>query len=218
MIKKAIVSFLAACATLSAAPQAIVFDFGGVMTRQPNREAVVDFLRTSFNLSAEEFEQINQDKRKAIKAGKSDAEFWLQYAKDTNVCLPKDWVHNFNAVMKDAIGVNSQMYELVGKLKEKGICIGMLSNIDDRLAKLIRDFGLYKPFEPCLLSCEIGLEKPDPRIYGLLLRKMHLPAKEIIFVDDKLENIEAAQKLGFDAILFTCEQQLQKELVKRGLF
>lgn len=217
MIKKVMFSLLTACATLSAAPQAIVFDFGGVMTMEPNREAVVHFLCTSFDLSAEGFEQVNQDKRKAVKAGRTDAEFWLQYAKDKKVCLPKDWVQSFNTVMKDAIGVNPEMYELVSQLKGKGIPIGMLSNIDDRLARLIRDFGLYEPFDPCLLSCEIGLEKPDPKIYDVLLKKMNLPAKEIVFIDDRIENIEAAQKLGFDAILFTSQEQLQKELAMRGL-
>lgn len=217
MVKKVMLSLLTACSALSAAPQAIVFDFGGVMTAEPNREAVVHFLRTHFELSAEKFEQINQEKRKAIRAGKTDTEFWLQYAKDNNVYLPNDWVHSFNAVMKDAIGVNSEMYELVGQLKGKGISIAMLSNIDDRLARLIRDFGLYEPFDPCLLSCEVGLEKPDPKIYGVLLKKMNLPAKEIVFIDDRLENIEAAQKLGFDVILFTSQKQLQKELAKRGV-
>ena len=46
---------------------------------------------------------------------------------------------------------------------------------------------------------------------------MELPATSIIFIDDRAENIEAAQKLGFDAILFTSQNQLQKELKKRGL-
>lgn len=119
--------------------------------------------------------------------------------------------------MKDSIGVNPEMYELVSQLKGKNIPIAMLSNIDDRLARLIRDFGLYEPFDPCLLSCEIGLEKPDPKIYDILLKKMNLPAKNIVFVDDRLENVEAAQKMGFDAILFTSQEQLQKELAKREL-
>ncbi|MBX9923365.1 MAG: HAD family phosphatase [Rhabdochlamydiaceae bacterium] len=217
MIKKVMLFLLTTCANLSAAPQAIVFDFGGVMTMEPNREAVVHFLCTSFNLSAEGFEQINQDKKKAVKLGKTDAEFWLQYAKDRKVCLPKDWVQNFNTVMKDAIGVNPEMYELVSQLKGNGTPVAMLSNIDDRLARLIHDFGLYEPFDPCLLSCEIGLEKPDLKIYDVLLKKMNLPAKDIVFVDDRLENVEAAQKMGFDAILFNSQEQLQKELAKRAL-
>jgi putative hydrolase of the HAD superfamily len=109
------------------------------------------------------------------------------------------------------------MYDLVLELKGKGIPVALLSNIDDRLARIIREFNLYAPFDPCLLSCEIGLEKPDPKIYEFLLKEMELSATSIIFIDDRAENIEAAQKLGFDAILFTSQNQLQKELKKRGL-
>jgi hypothetical protein len=47
---------------------------------------------------------------------------------------------------------------------------------------------------------------------------MELSAASIIFIDDKAGNIEAAQKLGFDAILFTSQKQLQKDLKKRGVF
>lgn len=212
MIKKILFSLLTASAALSAAPQAIVFDFGGVMTNEPNREAIVNFLRTSFNLSAEEFEQVNQEKRKAIKEGKTDAEFWLQYAKDKKIVLPEGWLQNFNTVIKESIGINPKMYALVDQLKEKHIPIVLLSNIDERLAKLIRNFGLYEPFDPCLLSYEIGLEKPDPKVYEYLLKKLALPAEDVVFIDDRLENIEAAQKFGFDAILFISPEQLQKEL------
>lgn len=217
MFKKMLFSLLTLFATLSASPKAIVFDFGGVMTTEPKREAVVQFLRASFNLSAEEFELVNQEKRQAIKAGKSDIEFWLQYAQRHNIALPNDWVSSLNQVMKDAIGVNPQMYALVEELKAKNIRIALLSNIDERLAKLIRDFGLYEPFSPCLLSCEIGLKKPDPKVFEILLTQLNLLAREVVFIDDHLENIEAARNLGIDAILFESYQQLRKELFKRDL-
>lgn len=215
MIKKFIFSLLTACTTLSATSQAIVFDFGGVLTTEPNREAVVNFLCTSLNLSAQEFERVNQQKRQMVKEGKTDQEFWLQYAKERKIALPKNWIQDFNKVMKNAIGINSKMYDLVYQLKQRGISVALLSNIDDRLAKLIRSFGLYEPFDPCLLSCEIGLEKPDPKIYEMLLQEMGLPAKEIVFIDDKLENIEAAKQVGFDAVLFISQDQLQGELENR---
>ena len=93
----------------------------------------------------------------------------------------------------------------------------MLSNIDDRYAKLIRDFGFYEPFEPCLLSCEMGLRKPDPKVYELLLKTMDLPANEIVFIDDKADNVEAAKTTGIDAIVFESLEQLKDELLKREL-
>lgn len=202
---------------LIAAPQAIVFDFGGVLTGEPIREAVVHFIQDSLDLSDEEFEKFNQEKRLAVKEGKTYEEFWLGVAKRKGISLPVDWSHSFNSVMKNAIGVNPQMYALVEELREQQIPIALLSNIDEPLAKLIRDFGLYEPFYPCLLSCEIGIEKPDPKAYELLLAKLNLPAKEILFIDDLSENVEAAKKIGIDAILFESLQQLRKELLEREL-
>lgn len=205
--------------SLLGAPQAVVFDFGGVMTGEPNKEAVVQFLRSTFALSEAEFEKINLEKREAVKAGKSDEEFWLQFAKKNDITLPADWLSAFKAVMKEAIGVNPEMYVLVAELKAKQIPVALLSNIDMRLAKLIREFGLYEPFEPCLLSCEIGAEKPDPKAYQALLDELNLStAKEVIFIDDRQENIDAALMLGFDAVLFTSVELLRQELDKKGCY
>jgi HAD superfamily hydrolase (TIGR01509 family) len=203
--------------SLIAAPQAIVFDFGGVMTGEPKKEAVVQFLRSTFCLSEAEFEKVNLEKREAVKAGKSDEEFWLQFAEEKGIVLSPDWPQTFKTVMKEAIGINPEMYVLVAELKAKQIPVALLSNIDTRLAKLVRDFGLYEPFEPCLLSCEIGVEKPDIKAYEILLTKMHVPVGDIIFVDDRQENIDAATHVGLDAILFQSETQLRRELLKRKL-
>lgn len=219
-MKKTFSSFILSMLTsisLIAAPQAIVFDFGGVMTGETNREAVIDFICRSFCFSEEEFEKVNQEKRLAVKQGKTDEEFWIAYAKTKGIELPCHWRSSFKSVMKDAIGVNPEMYILVDQLKERHIPIGLLSNIDERLSNLIRDFGLYEPFHPCLLSCKIGIEKPDLRAYELLLTKLNLPAKDVIFIDDRLENIESAKVIGLDAILFESEQQLRNELRKRGV-
>ncbi len=215
---KNLVLLLMTATSLFAAPQTIVFDFGGVMTGQSNREAIVDFLRASFQLSEEEFEKINTEKRQAVKRGKTDEQFWLEFAKRKDVHLPDTWTHDFKRVMKDAIGINPEMYTLVDQLKGKKISIALLSNIDERLSKLIREFGLYAPFEPCLLSCEIGVEKPDPKAYSILLDKLGLPAKDVVFIDDRPENVEQAKKYGLDAILFESPEQLRQELHQRNLF
>lgn len=207
-----------AATTLFAVPQAIVFDFGGVLTNKPNREAVVQFIQKSFNLSNEEFEKLNQEKRIALKQGKTDEEFWLSYAKTRGITLPNDWVQSLKSVMKEAIAINPQMYAMIEELREQQIPVAMLSNIDDRFAKIIREFGFYKPFKPCLLSCEIGFEKPDPKAYELLLEAIQFPAEEVVFIDDKATNVDAAKKLGIDAIVFESEKQIRDELNKRGFF
>lgn len=205
--------------SLFAVPKAVVFDFGGVMTGESKKEVVVQFLRSTFNLSEPEFEKINLEKKEALNAGKSDEEFWLQFAEQQKIALPATWPKELKAVMKEAIGVNPEMYILVAELRAKQIPVALLSNIDTRLAKLIREFGLYEPFDPCLLSCEIGVKKPDPKAYQVLLDQLKVSTtKDVVFIDDRQENVDAALKFGLDALLFTSLDKLREELEKRECF
>ncbi|MCF0060363.1 HAD family phosphatase [Dyadobacter chenwenxiniae] len=55
-------------------------------------------------------------------------------------------------------------------------------------------------FETVFLSYEMGLMKPDPKIYQKVLEQAGLEATETLFLDDNLANIEAASKLGIDTI------------------
>lgn len=205
-----------ALASLNAAPQAVVFDWGNVISFD-DRSVVVDFMCRTFGFSKSDFERANVEKRKAMEAGKSDIDFWLQFAKENGIKLPDDWAHIYTSVLKASVGADPKMYELIEELKHNQIRVGLLSNINDRYTKLIRDFGFYDPFDPCLLSCEIGLDKPDPKAYEFLLSKLNIPAEEVVFIDDKLENIEAAKKMGIDAILFESAPQIRRELEKREL-
>ena len=90
-----------------------------------------------------------------------------------------------------------RMQTLVEQLKQRGYCVYYLSNIPEDVLDLLmhRDFeGL---FDGGVASCEVKINKPDPRIYQALLDKYHLRADECIFIDDRAENLVAASALGF---------------------
>src|SRR5262249_23996370 len=210
-----IIASLSAAASLIAAPQAVVFDWGNVIGFD-DRSVVVNFMCNSFQFSESDFEAANLEKRKAVKAGNSDIDFWMEYAENKGIHLPKDWAQKYTLALKESVGADPDMYVLIKQLKENGIRFGLLSNINDQYTKLIRDFGFYEPFEPCLLSCEMGLENPNPKVYELLLKTIKLSPQDIVFIDDKIENVEAAKAMGIEAILFASRAQLQNELVKRG--
>ena len=220
-MKKRILTLLAytlTAASLFAAPKAVVFDFGGVMTGEPNRQAVVQFIRESLDLTEADFEAAQKEKRKFIANGKTDAEYWTAFAKTKGISLPANWVESLHGTMKSAINVNDEMYQLVEQLQAQKIPTGMLSNIDERLAAFVRKFGLYAPFEPCLLSYEIGVEKPNLKAYTILIEQLNMPANDIVFIDDRPENVEAAIQAGLDAIVFESASQIKGELTKRGAF
>ncbi|MEA4890301.1 MAG: HAD family phosphatase [Clostridiaceae bacterium] len=59
-------------------------------------------------------------------------------------------------------------------------------------------FGTF--FERVFISCEMGVMKPDPLIYSLVLQEIKVMPQNIIFFDDRKENINAASNMGFTAI------------------
>lgn len=100
----------------------------------------------------------------------------------------------------------------------KSIRVGLLTNTGEERANINREFGFFEPFDPCLLSFELGIEKPDPAIFRLLLTQLGSSnPKEVVFIDDKAENVEQGKVLGIDAILFESSDQIRSELHKRGL-
>lgn len=197
--------------------QVVVFDFGDVMTKKFDRKSVVQFLCDSYHLSESEFKKVSQKKKKALRKGLTEEQFWLRYALKKKIKLPSDWSLSFKAVMKSAMKVNPEMYRLIDELKEKQIPVALFSNVDAHLAHLLKEFGFYDPFDPCVLSCEINVRKPDPEAYKYLLQHFDSPAGTIVFIDDKRQNVEAARELGIDGIRFESTEQIRKELTKRKL-
>ena len=65
---------------------------------------------------------------------------------------------------------------------------------------LLRDRGVLDGFDGGVASCEVHINKPDPKIYKALLDKYSLKAEECVFIDDRLENVQAAFALGFAGI------------------
>ncbi|HEY2710266.1 MAG TPA: HAD family phosphatase [Caulobacteraceae bacterium] len=75
----------------------------------------------------------------------------------------------------------------------------------------------FKRFEHIVVSSDVGLAKPDPRIFELAAREAGLPPNELLFVDDSRTNIDAAAACGFAVHHFVDPAGLQPDLAARGL-
>jgi 2-haloacid dehalogenase len=78
-------------------------------------------------------------------------------------------------------------------------------------------FPFLERFDGLVISGKIGLAKPDPRIFSHLLETHGLAAADVVFVDDKAQNVEAARALGIDGVVFEGPRALRADLVGRGL-
>ncbi|MEU6865634.1 HAD family phosphatase [Streptomyces sp. NPDC046876] len=109
--------------------------------------------------------------------------------------------------------IDEEAVELLGTLADRGVTLGLLSNIPEELA--VR----YEATQPWLhrfavrgLSCRIGSAKPEPAAYRWCIRELGLPAEEILFVDDRPDNVEAARELGLEGWVFTTVDALRDVL------
>jgi 2-haloacid dehalogenase len=77
-------------------------------------------------------------------------------------------------------------------------------------------YEFLKRFQTIVLSGEEKLIKPDPAIFQVLLKRIGRSAGECLFIDDVPANAQAAQRLGFQAIVFTSPEDLRAQLRQRG--
>lgn len=98
--------------------------------------------------------------------------------------------------------LDSEFLDIGEKLKEN-YNLGMLSNDLKEWSNFLRNkYEIHTYFKVAVISGEVGYRKPDKKIYEILLEKTGANPEEIIFVDDKLENLNSASELGIHTIRF----------------
>ena len=90
--------------------------------------------------------------------------------------------------------------------------VGLISNAWSGLRAFISGQKFGDVFDEMIISAEVGLMKPDPRIYHLALDKLGVQPGESVFLDDVLVNVEAARSVGMSAIQFTQPEKALEEL------
>ncbi len=88
--------------------------------------------------------------------------------------------------------------KMLHDLKTRGIRLGILSNWDSRLPKLLQGFGIAPLMEHMVVSSQVGFEKPDPRIFELCLQRFGLQPGQMLHVGDSVfHDLEPAARLGW---------------------
>jgi HAD superfamily hydrolase (TIGR01509 family) len=87
-------------------------------------------------------------------------------------------------------------------LRRLGMPLGILSNFDTHLYPVLDSLGVLDYFEFVIISVEVGLAKPDPRIFDLVVDKAKRPRHRLLYVGDHIgDDIEGAWAAGLDAVL-----------------
>jgi HAD superfamily hydrolase (TIGR01509 family) len=92
--------------------------------------------------------------------------------------------------------------KLIDELKAAGYKLYVLSNMSREFIDFLRKQKVYENFDGDVVSCEVGIVKPMPEIYDLLLKRFDLDPAETIFIDDRKENVDAAAAKGIATFHF----------------
>lgn len=125
----------------------------------------------------------------------------------------------FNTRWSEARGPqNEAVIDLMRTLKKAGYPLYGLSNWSRVKFDTVMDELVFLPLlDDYIISGDVGIIKPDERIYRMLLKRIGRPAGECIFIDDSDENVFAAEEVGIRTILYRSPQQLQRELEGLGI-
>ncbi len=108
--------------------------------------------------------------------------------------------------------------EVLADLRTGDTRLVALSNWSAEMFPVARErFDFLAWFEGIVISGEVGVNKPDSRIFGHLLERFGIEPGEALFIDDSPANIDAATALGFRVIQFTDATALRRELAQLGL-
>ncbi len=90
----------------------------------------------------------------------------------------------------------------------RGFRLALLSNAPVEVARAIDRQPWLAAFTPRVYSCDLGAIKPDPAVYRSLLDVLGADAGDVVFLDDREDNVAAAGELGIEAHLFKAPVQL----------
>jgi epoxide hydrolase-like predicted phosphatase len=192
--------------------RAVIFDLGGVLLRTENRtprNQLADRLGlTCDELSAVIFDSLSA--HQAVKGEITADEHWKAVQKALGI--PND---EFTKVPLDFWGGDSLDEKLVNYLRDlqPQYKTALLSNAWDDLRQIIEEeWQIDDAFDEMIISAEVGLAKPDPRIYQKAIAALDVTTSEAVFVDDFVENVEGARALGMQAIQFKDTDQTLSDL------
>ncbi|HEX3435373.1 MAG TPA: HAD family phosphatase [Pseudacidobacterium sp.] len=197
----------------------ILWDIGGVLLTNgwdhKEREAVL----AQFTVDRDAFEQRHPE---ANDAWEKDLITVEEYLAKTVFYEPRDFTsQNF----VDAMKAQSKVLDdsAIGVLRElaasDSLVLGMLNNEARELNDYrISKFNLTEYFDVFLSSCYVGLRKPDAHMFELALDVLQRDPDEVVFVDDRPGNVQAAKDVGMHGIHYQGADKLKSDLTNYKVF
>lgn len=195
--------------------RAVFFDYGGVIQRT-EFQAPRQQLAERFNMDYDDIDKLvfgGESAQRASVGEIGEDVHWSQVLKRL-----KQPASELQTIKDEFFGgdvVDHEMVEFIRSLRGR-FHVGLISNAWDGMRPHLERTGLIELFETVIISAEVGVMKPEARIYHLALEQAQVKAGEAVFVDDMPANIAACESIGMKGVLFK-EPRVAMEALKKLL-
>lgn len=189
----------------------IFIDFGGVIVRtedkEPRRLQAEKLGLTSRDLEKIIFE--SESSHRASTGEITEDDHWQAVAE--TLAVTREAVDKITAEFFSGDRADISLIDFLRGLRpERKVCL--ISNAWSGLRTFITQQKIDDVFDAMVISAEVGLIKPDPRIYRLALAKLGARPEESVFIDDVAVNVAAARSVGMTGIEFAQPEKALEEL------
>ncbi len=192
--------------------RAVIFDFGGVLVRMVDDRPRLE-LAAQLNIPLSQLDELiyfSDSARRASRGEITVTKHWEIVG--TTLGLPPDEMPGFLKKYWSSDDVNWKLLDFIKNLHPR-YAVGLLSNAWDDLRQTMHQrWNIDGLFDDMIISAEVKLVKPDPRIFQLAVRRLQVSPSEAVFIDDVAENVTAARQEGLHAVQYLDLQQTLDEL------
>jgi putative hydrolase of the HAD superfamily len=196
---------------VSESTQHLIVDFGGVISR-PQPADILQRLAWLAGTPLSDFSERYWQHRDAYDRGLSAADYWAHVAGRE---LSVQEVEQLSRVdIESWIRPNPGTVAVLAAARAAGAHLTLLSNAPHPQADaLTADPTMQSLFDQLIFSARVGVAKPDARIYTLALGQLPATAN-LLFIDDRPENVIGARRAGIPGVIFRSAEQLDDEIAR----
>ena len=191
--------------------KAVLFDFGGVLAEEGFRNGLAAIARQEGLDSASFFQKAESIIYSTgyVLGHCPESEFWQALRKETGIKMPDEELHG------EILGrfvLRPEMFQIVNRLREQGLWIGILSDQTNWLEELDRRYGFYRAFDRVFNSYRLHKSKKDPAWFREICSELGLVPQEALFIDDNFGHITRAANVGLKTIYYQNQVQFRMAL------
>jgi putative hydrolase of the HAD superfamily len=193
----------------------VMFDYGGVLSQAPADEDVARLARVAGAGVPSLMDEYWQWRRAYDLAELDTAEYWRRVGSGLGRSYSQAQTAELSR-LDSAMWLRLQAgtVALVRDLAAAGVPLALLSNAPADVAEAVSGLAVCARFRHLIFSCELKTGKPDPECYQAALARLGARAQDVIFIDDRPENVAGAAALGLRSVRFTTPAQAREAVTR----